>query len=42
MLIKDIKDKVLDKQFDLEYWYNLKEKGIINDSEFEKKKKELL
>lgn len=34
-------DEVVDK-LDINYWYNLKEKGAITDSEYEKKKKELL
>jgi len=41
ILIKNIKkEEVLKNNFDLNYWYDLKEKGAITEEEYDKKKKE--
>mgnify|MGYP003595925461 FL=1 len=43
LLIKNIKRVELEKSnFDLNYWFDLKEKGAITSEEYEKKKLELL
>ena len=43
ILIKNIKKVELEKSnFDLNYWFDLKEKGAITSEEYEKKKLELL
>ena len=45
ILIKNIKQEELKKEiesFDLNYWYDLKEKGAITQEEYESKKQELL
>ena len=43
LLIKNIKSIELEKNnFDLNYWFDLKEKGSITSEEYEKKKLELL
>ncbi len=43
ILIKNIKRVELEKSnFDLNYWFDLKEKGAITSEEYEKKKNELL
>ena len=45
MLIKDISDninKTSNKEFDLEYWYSLFEKGAISEDEYNRKKETIL
>lgn len=43
ILIKDIKQKSMhDNKLDIEYWYELLEKGAITQDEYDAKKKELL
>ena len=41
MLIKDIQNSS-DKQLDLEHWYSLFEKGMINEEEYNQKKEDIL
>jgi len=41
MLIKDISD-TKKEEFDLEYWYNLFEKGVISKNEYNRKKETIL